>query len=147
MMDTNMMQASLITLADGTKVYQTSGHGCRFSDGTSFEPSPEQCESIKTFWSFLQVQRHFSKMSLDACPGIGVSKSTQRIPEEALRTMTTLQSEHTDCIFLVSFMVVAALREMGIRDDFPRWLAANATPETQRETPEKKVWDIQNFSY
>ena len=144
---TNDMHASLITLENGTKIFQTSAHGCKFSDGTNFDPSPEQCDKIKSFWSFLQVKRTFSRISFDEIPGVNVSESKQEMTVDALAMMTALQSEFTDCIFLVSFMVVSALKEMGIRNQYPRWLAANATPETSREAPDRKVWDINNFAY
>lgn len=143
----NDMHASLITLENGTKIFQTSAHGARFSDGTVFEPTEEQKESIKRFWGFLQVKRSFSKISFNEMPGIGVSESRQTLSDDTLAMMTAIQTEFSDCIFLVSFMVVSAMKEMGIRNDYPRWVAANATPDTSREAPDKKVWDINNFAY
>jgi hypothetical protein len=50
-------------------------------------------------------------------------------------------------LVLVPFPLLTALREQGVRDQFPNVVAFNATTETQRAAPQDKVVDVNNWSY
>jgi len=50
-------------------------------------------------------------------------------------------------IVIIPFPVLTAIREQGIRLEFPNCVAFNATPETMRSAPDEKVVDISNWSY
>ena len=133
-------------LTSGVEVIPTSFHGCRFSDGTTFAPSDDQIAQIKSDWSCLTVKRDFSPVDL-GIEGIGASESSQTMSDEGLKALDSALAENPNAIILVSFMVLSALKEQGIREKYPRVLAANATAETQRSAPAEKVWDTANFSY
>ena len=133
-------------LNSGVEVIPTSFHGCRFNDGTTFTPSDDQIAQIKADWSCLTVKRDFSPVDL-GIEGIGASKSSQTMSDEGLKALDSVLTDNPNAIILVSFMVLSALKEQGIRDSYPRVLAANATAETQRSAPAEKVWDVMNFSY
>ena len=134
------------TLNNGVKVVPTSFHGSRFNDGTVFSPTEEQISQIKSDWSVLTVKREFTKVD---CPvdGIGASSSRQTMTDEGLKALKDVCASDKNLIVLVSFMVVSALREMGVRDEYPQVLCANATRETSRCRPDEKVWDVNNFAY
>lgn len=132
-------------LKNGIEIIPTSFHGCRLSDGTSFEPSAEDIEQIKADWPADSVRRDFVRVP-DPLPGIGASRSTQTPSSDIIARLEKAQDENPNAIILVSFMLASALTEAGLRDKFPRVLAANATKETSRAAPQDKVWDIQNFS-
>ncbi len=132
-------------LASGIEVIPTSFHGCRFSDGTNFEPTPEEIEQIKADWPADSVRRDFVRVT-DPLPGIGASRSTQTPSSDIIARLEKAQADNPNAVILVSFMLASALTEAGLRDKFPRVLAANATKETSRSAPQDKIWDIQNFS-
>jgi hypothetical protein len=136
----------MFTLVNGTKIVQTSAHDVRFSDGTAFIPTDEEKEQIAQAYKFLQVDRKFETVP-EPVPGIKLSTSKQSISEENLKRLRELCDENKDAYILVSFLVISALREMGIRDQFSRVIAGNATRETSRETPDKKIWDVNNMAY
>ena len=134
-------------LKNGVEVIPTSFHGSRFNDGTVFTPSDADIAQIKNDWgTVLRVQREFSPVEIPL-NGIAASSSSQNLSQEGLTFLERVMKDHSNAIILVSFMVVSALREMGVRDKYPRVLAANATPETSRAKPDEKVWDINNFAY
>ena len=134
------------TLKDGTKIIQTSGHAATFSDGTRFQPDEIEAKAIQSYWKFLQVDRAFTKVP-SKIPGIKLSHSTQSISQENLNALHRIVEFNPDTAILVSFMVIAALNEMGVRDQFPTVIAGNATPETSRSKPDEKVWDLSNMAY
>lgn len=140
------MIPGLIELKNGCKLVQTSGHGCKFSDGTDAEFTPEQAEEIKNFWSFLNVKRDFKAIPAPV-PGLKLSTSSQYISATDLQKLDGFLEANPDVYVLASFMVISALREMGIRDNYPRVIAGNATRETSRSAPADKVWDIENMAY
>lgn len=132
-------------LVSGVEIIPTSFHGCRFSDGTEFAPTPEDIEQIKADWPADSVRRDFVRVP-DPLPGIGASRSSQSPSSDIIARLEKAQDENPNAIILVSFMLASALTEAGLRDKFPRVLAANATKETSRSAPQDKIWDIQNFS-
>jgi len=134
------------TLKSGRMVIPTSFHGSKFSDGTVFDPSDEDVQAIKDFWGSLTVAREFSSVK-HAFSGIGVVESTQRVTDEALEKLREVQTNHPDAIILASFMLVSALKEMGIRDEFPQVLCTNATEDTKRARPQDKIWDVERFAW
>ena len=134
------------TLKNGQKVVQTSGHPCAFNDGTTFKPDEAEVKAIKDYFSFLTVERSFQEVP-SPFPGIRYTHSSQRLSEDTVNKLYELVKTHPDTMFLVPFMVESALWEMGIRDKFPTLAGGNATPETSRETPDKKVWNLQNMAY
>lgn len=132
-------------LADGRIVAITSAHGFKFSDGTEYVPD-----------------KNLDKSFLDA---INIERKTVRAvvayPNIATRTIISLWSESeailavlSECddidIILVPFMVVDALRQKGgdsYRSKYPKVLAYNATPETQRAPTTEKVVDVNNWAW
>lgn len=128
------------TLKDGRKVVLTSKHGYRFSDGTEFKvPDGFPLD----FLNALTVRREFKEVSA-ALPN-KATESRQSLPKEALETLSRLSGEAD--IVLVPFMVISAMKEMGIRNLYPKVLAFNATPETTRSSPQEKVVDIDNWAW
>ena len=136
----------MFTLVNGTKMVQTSGHGASFSDGTIFSPSEEEKIEIQNYYKFLQVDRTFSEVPAPI-PGLKLSHSSQEISSENLRRIRELVNTYPDVYFLVSFMVISALNEMDLRDNFPTLIAGNATRETSRAKPDEKIWDVENMAY
>lgn len=128
-------------LKDGRKVILTSKHGYRFSDGTEIKGVPEGFPL--DFLDALPVKREFREVSA-ALPN-RATESRQSLPKEALEILSKLSGEAD--IVLVSFMVVSAMKEMGIRNLYPKVLAFNATPETSRSSPQEKVIDIANWAW
>jgi hypothetical protein len=129
------------TLKDGRKVILTSNHGFKFSDGTEFPGLSK--DFPMDFLDALAVKREFREVSA-ALPN-KATESRQSLPKEALEILSKLSMEAD--IILVSFMVISALKEMGIRNLYPKVLAFNATPETTRSSPQEKVVDITNWAW
>lgn len=136
----------LIKFDSGLMILQTSAHGVKFSDGTAYEPSEQDKEDIKKLWDFLNVKRDFSPVETNF-PGIKLSTSNQYMEPVDLQKLAAIHDNNKDKFIMVSFMVISALREMDMRDRFPRVIAGNATRETAREIPDKKVWDLNNMAY
>ena len=128
------------TLKDGRKIAITSKHSFKFSDGTEFR-LPE--DFPMDFLDALTVQREFWEVP-EALPN-KATESVQWLTEESLKILRKLKLKVD--IVLVSYMIISALKEMGIRDDFSAVLAMNSTPETAREVPEKKIVDIENWAW
>ena len=127
-------------LKDGRKIAITSKHSFKFSDGTEFR-LPE--DFPLDFVDALTVQREFRNIP-EALPN-KASESVQKLSDSSLKILRELKLKVD--IVLVSFMIISALKEMGIRDNFSAVLAMNSTPETAREVPEKKVVDIDNWAW
>lgn len=134
------------SLKNGVEVIPTSFHGCRFNDGTVFEPTPEEIEQIKKDWSCLTVQREFHRVEIPRLEGIGATTSISKLTDEAMDKLYKIQHENPNAIILVSFMIVDALCAMEWKHRYPHVLSTNATAETQRSAPQDKIWDINNFS-
>jgi len=129
------------TLKDGRKIAITSKHSFKFSDGTEFPGVPEDFPT--DFVDALTVQREFREVK-EALPN-KATESVQRLSIEGQLLLERL-SKKVD-IVLVSYMVISALKEMGLRYELPKVLAMNSTPETAREMPEKKIVDIDNWAW
>ncbi len=124
-------------LESGATVITTSPHGFKFSDGTVAEPQTKEiCDRLTLFKSFNRVNtiRGMALCETRMCISDGQSHFLHNLCEKA------------DLVIL-PFPVLSALRDMGIRDQFPNAVAFNATAETQRSAPTDKVVDINNWSY
>jgi hypothetical protein len=133
----------MFRLKNGQVVIQTSPHGGKFSDGTVFEPSKEDIEEIKATWvKWLNVKREFETVDGFLVP---TTKSTQSLSAEGVKALEKYRDKNA--LILVSFMILSALKEMGVRDEFPYVVGMNATKETARSTPQDKVIDVENFAY
>lgn len=126
------------TLANGATVLITSpGHGFRFSDGSVAEPqTKEVCDR-------LTLARKASRVR--EVKGMALNRVQMVLSEDQLGFLAEL-CQMADLV-LVPFPVLQALREQGVRDEYPNAVAFNATPETQRSAPQDKVVDFNNWSY
>jgi len=124
-------------LTNGAAVLSISGHGFRFSDGTESEA---QEMSIVDFFTLRRQNRKVGEIK--GMPLNEVRMALAKNQQDELKRLSELVD-----IVIVPFPVLAAMREQGIRDEFPNCVAFNATPETQRSAPQDKVVDITNWSY
>ena len=126
------------TLASGATVIVTSpGHGFQFSDGTFAEPQDtEVCDRLncrRELYAHLPIK------------GMGVNEVSMVLDGDQLDFLKELCAQAD--IVLIPFPVLTALRNDLSRHKFPNALAMNSTPETMREPPNKKVVDLNNWSY
>jgi hypothetical protein len=126
------------TLANGARVLSASpGHGFKFSDGTECGPQVKEvadalnCERKTTF----RCKLH----------DMDVNQTQMVLSEAQLQTLGQL-CEQAD-IVIIPFPVLTALRDQGVRDNYPNALAFNSTLETQRAAPADKIVDLNNWSY
>lgn len=124
-------------LDSGATVVSLSAHPFRFSDGT--ETQGQDPELVSKF----TLQRVYE--SRPPIAGMGVNTMKMILSDSQLVDLAKLCSL-VDVVIL-PFPVLTALREQGVRDNFPNALAFNATAETQRSAPNDKVVDIDNWSY
>ncbi|MDD4289840.1 MAG: hypothetical protein PHH83_01005 [Patescibacteria group bacterium] len=128
-------------LVNGLVVVVTSKHSFSFSDGSKFEGISE--DFPQEFLKALRVDREFRVVQDSP---FRATESTQRLSNEVLSLLREL-SEKAD-IVLVPFMVIGAMKEMGIRSEFPKVVAFNATPETARVADvSQKVVDCDNWAW
>ena len=134
-------------LKNDTVIIPTSAHGCKFSDDTIFVPTDAQVAQIKKDWGCLQILRIPTEAY--KINGMSVMRMSQEIPVQGLNKLREVEEVMPEdrFIVLVPYMVVAALHEMGVRDEFRFVLATNATKETSREQPQNKIWDINSWAY
>lgn len=126
------------TLKSGATVLVTSpGHGFRFSDGSVAEPQE------KALCDLLTLKRVSTKRG--EVKGMALNETLLQIDHLQQELLAGLCREAD--LVLLPFPILAALREQGIRDQFPNAVAFNATVETQRSAPAEKVVDINNWSY
>ena len=129
------------TLNDGTRVVMTSKHGFTFSDvivaTAPFDVSNEYVDTLK-------VEREFKVVwENPRC-----TESTQRVSDSSLKVLDALQASEDVDIILVPFMLIGALKDMGIRNQYPKALAFNATPETARTSVvSEKIVDVNNWAW
>ena len=123
-------------LENGDRVVITSPHGFRFSDGT---------ESVEGASHEAADMIYVGRTMVEVRPRVVASKLS--LEEEALATLASLNCEGEWVV--VPFMVVAALREAGLRDDprFSNVVAFNATKETRRSAPQDKIIDIDSWAW
>lgn len=128
-------------LENGLVVVVTSKHGFSFSDGSRFEGITE--DFPQEFLKALRVDREFRVVQETP---FRATESTQKLSVEVLSLLREL-SEKAD-IVLVPFMVLGAMKEMGIRSEFPKVVAFNATPESSRVADiSQKVVDCDNWAW
>jgi hypothetical protein len=132
------MSVHIHTLSNGNTIASISAHGFRFSDGTvSAAQLPEVVEKF-TLTRATEVVR--------VVKGMRLCRTFFKVTPEQLDELRYLHAI-VDLV-VVPFPFLTALREAGVRDMFPRVVAFNATPETQRAAnPSDKVVDIDNWSY
>lgn len=120
-----------------TIIITSPGHGFKFSDGTEAVPqTKEVCDRL----TLRRVQTPAGTVK-----GMALNRVQMLLSDEQLLFLDEL-IQQADLV-LVPFPVLAALREQGVRDEFPTVVAFNATQETQRAAPNEKVVDINNWSY
>lgn len=125
------------TLTNGASVITTSPHPFKFSDGSIAEAQDKDlCER-------LTLSRTMAVHAI--VKGMNLVRVSMLLNDEQLKLLSQM-SEAAD-IVLVPFPVLTALREQGVRDNFPNVVAFNATAETQRSAPDQKIVDINNWSY
>jgi hypothetical protein len=126
------------TLSSGATLISLSpGHGFRFSDGTEAEAQD------KAVCDRFTLVRQLTKVG--EIKGMALNQVKMLLSDEqqaALREIATKAD-----LVVLPFPVLSALREQGIRDQFPNCVAFNATPETMRSPPAEKIVDINNWSY
>jgi hypothetical protein len=126
------------TLVSGATVLVTApGHGFKFSDGSIAEP---QEKSVCDLLTLKRVSRKKGEVK-----GMALNETVLQIDHLQQEFLKGL-CQQADLV-LLPFPILAALREQGIRDEFPNAVAFNATAETQRAAPADKVVDINNWSY
>lgn len=126
------------TLANGARVIVTSpGHGFRFSDGTECSPqNKEICDALTC------QRQEFHSSSI--C-GMRVNHVKMILDERQLNILSRLCTIAD--IVLVPLPVLVALRESNVRIYYANAVGMNATVETQRLPPDKKIVDINNWSW
>ncbi len=135
-------------LANGETVAITSKHGYTFSDGTSCQKEMDAAV-VSNSISFDYLNKIVVKRSFLPAPLALPRKATTSINELTRDSLLYLEelSKHVDVI-LVSFMVVDALKQMGIREHYPKVLAFNSTPETARvNSVSEKIVDLDNWGW
>jgi len=126
------------TLASGATILVTSpGHGFRFNDGTVASAQD------KAVCDRLTLKRELRPVG--SIKGMALNEVRMLLSDEQLSFLAEL-CQKADLV-LVPFPVLSAMREQGVRDQFPNAVAFNATAETQRSAPADKVVDINNWSY
>ena len=144
-------------LKDGTKILITSPHlpkegnpsHMKFSDGSVFSPTREEAENIRSFYSSLTVTglRGENDIVVFKKGSRAFVRPTLSISEEGLNFLRSLQNEiGEDDLILVSFPIISALKEMGLKDEFLKVVSFFATKETQRAIPKEKVIDVDRWS-
>ena len=125
-------------LASGATVISLSpGHGFRFSDGTMAEAQDKEvCDTFT-------LQRKLTRVG--EIKGMALNQVQMLVSEDQQAKLREIAAQ-ADLIIL-PFPVLSALREQGVREQFPNCVAFNATPETQRSAPADKVLDVNNWSY
>lgn len=131
------MDPKIHTLRSGARVISLSAHGFKFSDGT--ESDAQLPEVVAAF----TLQREYE--SRGEIAGMAVNQMSMILTAEQLTELKSL-AEKADLVIL-PFPALTALREQGVREQFPNCVAFNATPETQRAAPQDKIVDINNWSY
>lgn len=135
-------------LANGETVAITSKHGYTFSDDTSCQEEMNAAAANNSisfdYLDKITVKRKFTPAPL-ALPR-KATMSTSELTENSLLHLEEL-SKCVDVV-LVSFMAIDALKQMGIRDQYPKVLAFNSTPETSRvNSVTEKVVDLNNWGW
>ena len=125
------------TLNNGAKIVSLSPHGFKFSDGS--ESDPQNNELV----SFFTLERKFQ--SKGEIKGMAVNAMQMVLSNDQIKKLQEIAAQ-VDLI-IVPFPMLTALREQGIRNEFPNAVAFNATAETQRCPPQEKVVDLNNWSY
>lgn len=128
------------TLKNGATVISLSAHAFRFSDGTTAEPQDKDIVDRLTIRDTDRV-----KTPVRVIKGMQVNYLQMVLSVDQIALLHEL-CQQADIVIL-PFVLLAVLREQGIRERFPNAVAFNATPETQRAKPDEKVVDIDNWSW
>ena len=135
-------------LFNGETVAITSKHGYTFSDGSSCQEEMNAAAANNSisfdYLDKIVVKRKFTPAPL-ALP-IKATMSVSELSENSLWYLKEL-SRRVDVV-LVSFMAIDALKQMGIRNQYPKVLAYNSTPETARvNSVTEKIVDLDNWGW
>lgn len=125
------------TLSNGAKVLSLSLHGFHFSDGTECEGQDKELVDEFT------LERKFEAMF--PIKGMKVNKMAMVLSEHQLARLSELSTQVD--IVILPFPMLTALREQGVRENYPNCVAFNATKDTMRSPPDEKIVDIDNWSY
>lgn len=125
-------------LKNGATILTTSRHAFKFSDGTESVP---QDDDVVTMLTLARTQR-FVRITQT---GMALNEVRMTLSTEQLHWLSCVACRYE--LVLIPLPVLLALREQGVRDDYPNCVAFNATTETQRASPQDKIVDINNWSY
>jgi hypothetical protein len=126
------------TLKNGATVISLSAHPFKFSDGT--ECGGQGAEIVNA----LTLKRE--ERAVGTIKGMGLFEVKMALSEAQERLLGELCSMAD--IVILPFPVLTALRESGIRKNYPNAVAFNATKETMRcADPKDKIIDIERWSY
>jgi len=129
-------------LKNGLVIVLTSKHGYKFSDG-SFIEIPQDIDF--EYLDKLNIIREFKVIQENP---FRITESTQRISDDGLKILKNLQESKEIDIILVPQILLSALREMGIRNQFSKVVGFNSTPETSRTgSPLEKIVDVNNWAW
>ena len=125
------------TLANGATVASLSAHGFKFSDGT--ECRGQDTEVVE----FFTLKRKLTLMGI--VKDMHLNEIKMELSEDQLKKLKEV-SKQADLI-IIPFPMLSALREQGVRNQFPNCVSFNSTPEPLRSPPNEKIVDINNWSY
>lgn len=125
------------TLANGAVICGLSPHDFRFSDGTK---GGAQVEDLVKFFTLSRDYRKVGEVR-----GMSLNEVRMVLSQDQLDKLQEIAAS-VDLV-VVPFPVLTALREQGVRAQYPNVVAFNATQETQRSAPQDKIVDIDNWSY
>ena len=125
-------------LKSGATVAITSKHGFKFSDGT--ECLEGSSGDIVDAMAAKRTTEPVKKIK-----GMDVVRTKFEATPMCLKILGEFCKEAD--IVIVPFLLLNALKEAGIREEYPNAVAFNSTKETIRESPQNKVIDIDNWAY
>lgn len=131
------MKIHIHTLAHGATVITLSLHGFKFSDGT--ECPGQDPELVQRFNMMREI------VPIRILKGMAIKQSSLTLSREQQAQLYQLSAEAD--IVLAPLPMILALKELGIREEYPNVVAFNATAETARSSPTEKVVDIDNWSF
>ncbi len=132
------------TLKDGRTLAITSKHGYKFSDGTDCMDIKDG-DGIESFDYVGTLEVKMPKRTKRFKP-FKVSESRPIPTMKAIKMLDALQKCSEIDGVIVSYLMVTALHNMGVRERYGKVMGYNSTPETARSlSPHDKVVDIDNW--
>lgn len=141
--DSRLPRIKTWKLKDGTVFTHLSKHGFKFSDGTHCDGQLEEVVDLFT------IERISGQVyQINGAENIYPVYNTRFIvPDAALECLRALEGDESITLVIAPYLLIDALHKMGVRDEYKKVVAYNATEETRRESPQNKVVDIYNWSY